>query len=301
MTGVPVGLPFASGNNSRPARSAAGGSPAAARTVRAGKNAPARLGQAKLRALEGRLSQRDRAVLATVRDLRLATSPHLKALHFADAATPLTAARKARRCLQRLTDLGLLRRLDRLIGGLHAGSAAYVYALTAAGQRVLAGPGARPRRHEPSLPFVAHTLAIADLYVGLHQRARSEPGITVLDLQTEPRCWRSWTGLSGEQLLLRPDLYLAASVDADELRWFIEVDLGSEHRPALVRKARAYQRYYDSGVEQQREGLFPRVAWVVPDEQRAVQLTRAFEQEHELTGELFAVLLQAEAAERLTQ
>ena len=166
---------------------------------------------------------------------------------------------------------------------------------------MLDAPGARRRPYEPSLPFVSHTLAIADLYVALHGRARDERHVELLDLQTEPRCWRSWSGLSGERQLLRPDVYLAATVDADELRWFIELDLGSEHRPALVRKARAYQRYYDSGVEQQREGLFPRVAWVVPDEQRAMQLVRAFAAERVLTGELFAVLLQAEAAERLTE
>lgn len=171
--------------------------------------------------------------------------------------------------------------------------------MTAAGQRLLTEPGARPRRHEPSLPFVAHTLAIADLYVGLHQRARQD-GVRLLDLQTEPRCWRSWTGLSGERQLLRPDLYLAAAVGRDELRWFIEVDLGSEHRPALVRKARAYQRYYDSDVEQTQSGIFPRVAWVVPDDRRARQLAGALSADQALTGELFAVLPAAEAAERLT-
>jgi len=300
MNAVPVGLPFASGSSGHPARSGAGCTPATAGTVRAGRNAVARLGQAKLRALEGRLSERDRAVLQTVRELRLMTSPQLEVLHFADAATPLTAARKARRSLQRLADQGLLRRLERLIGGLHAGSAAYVYALTAAGQRLLTEPGARPRRHEPSLPFVAHTLAIADLYVGLQQRGR-QAGVWLLDLQTEPRCWRSSTGLSGERQLLRPDLYLAATVGRDELRWFIEVDLGSEHRPALIRKARAYQRYYDSGVEQTQNGIFPLVAWVVPDRRRSMQLIQALESERDLTGELFAVMLADETAERLTE
>ena len=300
MTGVPVDLPFASGSEPHEARSAAKWASTAAGTVRAGRSAPARLGQAKLQALRARLSDRDMAVLKTVSELRLVRSNHLEALHFGDAATPLTAARKSRRTLQRLTEFGLLRRLDRLIGGLHAGSAAFVYALTAAGQRLLTEPGARPRRYEPSLPFVEHTLAIADLYVALHRRSASA-GRRLLDLQTEPRCWRSWTGLSGERQLLRPDLYLAVAVGPDELRWFIEVDLGSEHRPALVRKARAYQRYYEAGVEQAREGLFPRVAWIVPDSRRARQLAGALDSDRELTKELFAVLLQQEAAERLTE
>lgn len=300
MNAVPIGLPFASGSDGHSSRSGAGGTRAAAGTVRAGSSASARLGQAKLRAIAVRLSERDRAVLEAVRELRLVTSPQLEVLHFADAATPLTAARKARRCLQRLTDQGLVHRLERLIGGLHAGSAAYVYALTAAGQRLLAGPGARLRRQEPSLPFVGHTLAIAGLYVGLQQRGRGD-GVRLLDVETEPRCWRSWTGLSGERQLLRPDLYVAAMVGHDELRWFVEVDLGSEHRPALIRKARAYQHYYDSGVEQTSSGLFPRVAWVVPDDRRAAQLANALAADEALTSELFAVLLASEAAERLTE
>lgn len=300
MSGVPIGLPFASDSAAHSARSGGDRIASRAGTVSASSHTPARLGQAKLRALEGRLSERDLALLRTVSELRLATSPQLEALHFQEAATPLTAARKSRRTLQRLTEHGLLRRLERLIGGLHAGSAAYIYALTAAGQRLLAEPGARPRRHEPSLPFVAHTLAIADLYVGLHRRA-GDPGVEVLDLQTEPRCWRSWTGLSGERQLLRSDLYLGAVIGSDELRWFIELDLGSEHRPALIRKARTYQRYYDSGIEQTRDGIFPRVAWVVPDNRRARQLVQAIGSERDLTDELFAVMLADEAAERLTE
>jgi hypothetical protein len=204
--------------------------------------------------------------------------------------------------LKRLTELGLLRRLEgRAVGGLHAGSASFIYTTTAAGQRLLDEPGARPRRHEPSLPFVAHTLAIADLYVELHRLAADPEGeAELLDIQTEPDCWRSWTGLGGERLLLRPDLYVAVGVGADEVRHFVEVDLGSEHRPALVRKALAYQRYYDSGVEEARDGVFPRVAWVVPDARRAEHLTSALTTTPTLAAQLFTVVLAEEATTALT-
>jgi len=191
--------------------------------------------------------------------------------------------------------------LVRQIGGLHAGSAGYIYALTSAGQRLLDVPGARKRVSEPSLPFVDHTLAIADLFVGLHQQvANTNAGaVELLDVQTEPTCWRGWTGIGGSRELLRPDLYLEAVFGEDELRWFVEVDCGTEHRPAIVRKAGAYQRYYLSGAEQDRDGVFPRVAWVVPNDQRADQLSRSLASEPSLSPELFAVLLADDAARQL--
>jgi hypothetical protein len=245
------------------------------------------------------LSPRDWAVLQSVATLRLATSRHLEAPHFTDSPSPLTAARKCRRVLRRLTDRGLLRRLERTIGGLHAGSAAFIYAVTGTGQRLLSAPDSRARRAEPSLPFVAHTLAIADLYVAVHAVVATGT-CDLLAIQTEPTCWRSWTGLGGEQLRLRPDLYVAVGVGDDEVRHFVEVDLGSEHRPALVRKAQAYQAYYDSGVEQDREGVFPEVAWLVPDTARGRLLKRAFAQQRDLTPGLFRVLTLEDGAGALT-
>ncbi len=50
----------------------------------------------------------------------------------------VSAARIARRVLARLTELGVLARLERRIGGLRAGSSGYVYYLGPAGQRLVA-------------------------------------------------------------------------------------------------------------------------------------------------------------------
>lgn len=73
-------------------------------------------------AREVELSVRDRAVITTVDNLRLVTGGQLQRLFFADASAGSTNARVARRCLQRLTDLGLLVRPARRVGGLRAGS-----------------------------------------------------------------------------------------------------------------------------------------------------------------------------------
>lgn len=297
MTDVPLDVPVASSNRQAIAEVGAGLQPTVAGTDGTSRGVH-RLGPRGLRWARENLSERDRAVLYSVSQLRLATSRHLETLHYQDAATPLTAARKARRTLHRLVALGLLRRLERRIGGLHAGSAGYIYVLTAGGQRVIGQPGARRRVSEPSWPFIAHTLAVADLFVEIHRiAAKVEPGdIDLLDVQTEPTCWRSWEAIGGGRNVLRPDLYLALGVGADELRWFIEVDRATEHRPALRAKAEAYQRYYDSDTEQRHDGVFPCVAWVVPDQLRRDELLRLLTAEGRFTEGLFAVFVASRAA-----
>ncbi len=288
MTDVPLALPVASRSSEPQRRSASVYGQLGAGTV--GPNGGVvRLGARRLSRLQAGLSERDRALLGSIAQLRLATSRQLESLHFADAATPLTAARKARRTLQRLVDLGLLRRLKRQIGGLHAGSAAYIYALSERGPRVLDLSGPRRRAGEPAWPFVAHTLAVADLVVALHVATRRLDR-ELLALEVEPAAWRAWTNLGGGWETLKPDLYLAVGAGADELRWFVEVDRATEHRPALVRKCLAYQAYYEAGIEQTREGVFPRVAWVVPDLARAELLRELIARNRGLRSELFVVV-----------
>jgi hypothetical protein len=288
MTELPLGVPLASSTNQADPSSNGPAARLVAGTVGSIGGRSSRLGQRRLEAVAGSLSPRDLAVLQSVRQLRLATSRHLEQLHFVRDATPTSAARKCRRVLRRLHEIGLLRRLERTVGGLHAGSAGFIYSVTAAGRRLLSEPGSRLRRAEPSLPFVGHTLAIADLYVEVHELTDGDD-YDLLALETEPNCWRRWSGLGGEPQLLRPDLYVALGIGADEVRHFVEVDLGTEHRPALVRKARAYQGYYESGVEQQRDGIFPRVTWLVPDPQRVRLLEQAFTTDRSLSRELFLV------------
>jgi Replication-relaxation len=305
---LPVASPVASPNPGHPHWSDGRSGQLRDRTVEDFLGCSRRLGRRRLAAVREGLSRRDLAVLADIGRFRLLTSRQLETLHFNEAATPLTAARTCRRVLRRLTSLGLLHRLERRIGGLHAGSAAFIYALSDGGQRLLDGGADAPRKrlHEPSLPFVAHTLAIAELYVALVISSRQDSGIgpgiiELLDVQTEPACWRRWSRGDGSGEVLRPDLSVSLGVGSDELRWFVEVDRGSEHLPTVLRKAATYQRYYDSAVEQTREGVFPRVLWVVPDGRRAQQLAAGLQRERGLTAELFAVSPSDAAVQRLRQ
>lgn len=230
-----------------------------------------RYGRAAVRELRRALSERDLAVVSQVAELRLMSGRQIEAVHFPHAAhaTASAAGRQCRRVLARLVRDRLLLRLPRRVGGIRAGSHAFVYGLGPVGHRLLRDDGSRLRVHEPGDPFVAHQLAVSQLVVDLTVTSRSS-GLELVAVEGEPTCWRTLPALG--RLLLRPDLFLALAVGELEYRWFVEVDRGSHHLPAVLRKARLYQSYYQSGVEQARHGVFPRVAWVTPDASRATRL-----------------------------
>jgi hypothetical protein len=239
--------------------------------------------------LRARLSERDRAIIAEVAEWRLMTARQIQALRFPnekhDGERAATRARQ--RVLSRLTRERLLIRLTRRIGGVRAGSASFVFGLGPVGQRVLALDGPRRRAYEPTERFVDHTLAIAQVVVEATLAAR-QGLLEVLACQSEPRCWRQFVGLGGRQTV-RPDAFLSLGVGAYELHWFIEVDRASESLPTVLSKCRLYAEYYQSGQEQAKHGVFPRVCWVTPDEARAERLRQAIARDRTLPALLFVV------------
>lgn len=223
--------------------------------------------------LRERLSARDVAIIRQVAELRLMSARQIQAIHFpaAEHDNDRAATRARQRVLARLTGERLMTRLDRRIGGVRAGSAGFVLTLGPVGQRVLALDGPRRRAYEPTLRFVDHTLAIAQLVVELTLASRRGL-VEVLELQAEPRSWRAFSHIGGRSLL-RPDAFMALGSSDYELRWFIEMDRGSESLPVVVRKCHLFAAYYQAGVEQaEHGGIFPRVCWIVPDEARAERL-----------------------------
>jgi hypothetical protein len=251
--------------------------------------------------LRERLSERDLAIIRQVAELRLMSARQIQAIHFPDDEHENSAAatRARQRVLRRLCRDGLLVALERRIGGVRAGSAGLVLALGPVGQRVLAANGPRRRSYEPTWRFVDHTLAIAQLIVDVSLAARRGT-LDLLASQAEPDCWREVTGLGGQQWL-RPDAFLVLGVGDYELRWFIEVDRASESLPVVLRKCRLYADYYQSGTEQGAHGgVFPRVCWVVPDEQRAERLRAAMARDRHLPGQLFVVTTSELAVATLT-
>ncbi len=232
-----------------------------------------RLSRRGLVQLADQLSDRDQAIIETLAKLRLLQADQVRRLFFHDISTKAGSARVCRRSLQRLTECGLLRPLERQVGGRRAGSKGTVFATTAAGRRLVAywaGLGDTSDRgmHEPGLPFVKHTLAISDLYVMLVEADRAGT-LELLAFDAEPACWRSFTTPLGGSSILKPDALVRVAVGEYEHASFVEVDLGTEGRGALLRKTDAYIAYFESGREQARHGLFPRVVWITTTESRA--------------------------------
>jgi hypothetical protein len=229
------------------------------------------------------------------------SAAQIGSLHFAPESPDTAAAanRNRRRTLAWLTTEHLLIRVGRRIGGVRAGSTGFVYTLGPVGQRLIGLDGPRRRFREPSATFADHTLAVAQLVVNLTVATR-HGRCDILALEAEPACWRTITGMGG-RLTLRPDLFVSLGVGDFERRFFIEVDRGSEHLPALLRKCRGYETYYRSGAEQARHGVFPRVCWVIPDEERSIRLQEAIERNRHLTDGLFVIVVTADALSTLTE
>ena len=205
---------------------------------------------------------RDIDVLRDIETRRFMTSGHICKLRFGTASTPGSAQRIANRAINRLRGYGLIVELNRRIGGYRGGSGDNVWALTAAGYRLLhLGDNGKPRKcsFEPSQRFAEHTLSISELDVQL----RGIDGIEVSEAQFEPACWRKYDGNT-----LKPD-YFAVTTDGEyEDLWFFEVDLDTESPSRVLAKCDQYSAYYRSGMEQRDTGVFPRVVWVVPSGRR---------------------------------
>lgn len=250
----------------------------------------------QIRQLEQHLTERDLNIMRDLERFRLLRSDQVRRLHFGVAplgahATPLAATRAANRVLGRLDALGVLARLQRRIGGPKYGSSATVWQLAPAGERFLRALRGDPDRRkfaEPGTTFVAHTLAVADVAVEVLETARLGR-YEVLEIQTEPGCWRPFQA-GGSTLILKPDLLLVTADEETETHTFAEIDRGTEHMPAVRRKCDVYQRYYRDGGEERLRGLFPAVVWVVPDEPRAAAIRGAIETDGTLETELFTVV-----------
>jgi hypothetical protein len=244
--------------------------------------------------LKASLSARDLLVLATLARVRLATSGQLERLCFAGLTT-----RRARQALARLADRRLVARLPRTVGGVRAGSGRFVYTLDVAGRR-LTGAGHRRRPWNLGSSFLAHGLAVTELYVRLVEADRTGT-LTFSDFTGEPSCWRSFAGPGGGRVILKPDALVRMQQGRFEDRWFIEVDRGTESKPTLARKCETYRRYWQSGTEQAASGFFPRVLWLAPDDHRHAQLIDVLSRQPTEAWPLFVVTTFAEATARIAR
>lgn len=172
------------------------------------------------------------AILSSVARLRQLTTSQILRLHYPDG---LLRSRQIRcsRHLKRLNDLGLIRR----VWGTYD-RPEYVY--MPADSKARTGS--------------MHTLDITELYVQLTE-AQPQSYVTELVFDPEP-----WCHVQIGHQTLKPDFYL----DLGSMRYFGELDRGTEFSSQLAEKMRRYLRAY----EMWDEPTFPLCVWIVHDTDR---------------------------------
>jgi hypothetical protein len=169
----------------------------------------------------------------TVTTFRHATASQLRRLHY-PYGTQKGKEVRSRRHLKRLTDLGLLRR----VRGVYNGVAEYVYM----------PPNIKS---QPD----AHTLDIIELYVRHVEAFNISDPTYQKNPETLIYVPEPWCHVPLGHMTLKPDGF----IDTDHMKYYLEMDRGTEFASQLAEKMRRYQRAY----EQWPEDVFPLCVWVV--------------------------------------
>jgi hypothetical protein len=296
-----------------------------------GKNRISRIGKRELEKIADALGDRDRHILESLKAYKYLTTEQIRKLHFTDEHTEkahskadltdtadttlthhsitsdyLSSLRAANRTLAKLKELGAINHLTRRIGGVRAGSGSFVWSLTMTGARLVSmfdpalADTERKRFYEPSPSFLTHILAVAETGVRLTGLCHSGD-ITLKVKQTEPNCWRQYTGMGGQTIWLRPDLFAITSSGDFIDHWFFEIDLATESPVTVVKKCALYLAYRQSGAEQRTRGVFPYVVWIVPDNKRKTSLTNHLSENIRGETKLFVFITMNELEQLITQ
>lgn len=225
--------------------------------------------------IEQRLTERDRAIIASVRRLRIVTGGQLQRLHFTTGSTLRSRQTSRQRALARLADWRVLIAIRLRAGGSVGGSAGLAYALDAAGARIAARllpdhptPPASPRL--PGDRYLAHAVTVSELAVRLTEHAPAH-GWRLDTYQAEPDCWwpagnrRSW---------LKPDAYTTLTAPSGaRAHWWLEIDRATEATPTIKNKLASYVEFADRHHHTGPGGIVPYVLVTTPDQERAATIT----------------------------
>lgn len=249
--------------------------------------------------LATQLSSRDQAILRDLERIRVLSGNQLERLHFHNLAAA-NRDRARRRVLNRLITWHTVTTLSRRVGGVRAGSAGLIYSLDTAGQRVLClldkqedQPVRRP--WTPGTLFLAHTLAVAELYVQLREAERAGQ-LELPKFLAEPASWQRTASLG----TIKPDAYALVAYGDVEDTWWIEVDQATESRNTLRRKLNLYLLAAQAGVAGP-DGVLPRVLITVPDERRLAAMREIIGDLSMNAERLFSVTLHSQAIEYLAE
>jgi len=241
--------------------------------------------------------EREKAILSSLWQLRYLTAKQILRLHFLGNANPTAALRAVHRMMCKLQGYGVAESLERRIGGLRAGSGAFVWTLTESGTVFLQlhDPkyDKRKRAFEPSLNFLGHTLAVAETYIQLTEVCRRN-NLELIKTELEPECWRGYKGEDGKPASMKPDMYAVTVNGQYEDCWFIEVDMGTESPNKVLDKCRRYIYYCKTGIEQKHNEVFPLVVWLVYTPNRKAKLQQYIAECREIpepSKNIFAVIM----------
>ena len=227
----------------------------------------------RIAALLGRLQDRDMKVLHALDWCFYLKTDQVQRLFFNSSPTSQAAKSATMRTLNRLKENGLIRILERRVGGVRGGSDSMVWRLTEGGHRLLHmseyNSKTRKRFLELSVSMQNHTLAVSECFVNVYEANRELQNDKAPYVEFEPRCWRAFESM-GKRFSLNPDLYVALRNGDYEDHWFIEMDMGTEAMDKIIEKCEQYHRYFNTRAEQRKTGTFPIVLWVVtkPDRKR---------------------------------
>jgi hypothetical protein len=258
---------------------------------------PARVRMPYVEQLAQRLSPRDRSIISTIYRLRLISGPQLERLHFHEL-TGRSRSVKRSQTLKRLADMGVIAPLDRLVGSANRGSAPQCYTLDTAGRRFVQlrvnreSPETHVRR--PRVPgdrFIAHTLAVSELYVVLVELSRLG-GFTIVDFQAEADAYRP----DGGRGWIKPDAFVRMERGETADYWWYEADLATESLPTIRSKLLAYLDFVQRG-QLGPDGLVPRVLIGVRGRKRQEAIQAVIDGLPEPAAALFLVADMAAAAQ----
>lgn len=239
-----------------------------------------------------RLTKQDYDLLSLLNRCRYATTKQLVELYFRQNK-PKTATRRANLLTKKLSNLGLIHHLERRIGGVRAGSGSYIWYLTHKGVKTLrtVDPSIKLKlknRYEPTQNHLKHQLFVTQIFVEL-TTLHLDGKIKLENFSFEPKCWRSFATLFSS-FTLKPDAFAKLTIDDFEDAYFFEADNATEHIGRVIAKCKQYIQYFNTGIEQRENEIFPLVVWVVPDEKRKLAILNRIKEDLDAYWELFTVI-----------
>ena len=251
----------------------------------------------EIRLLARKLDTREMKILEHLHKVKFATSDQLRRVFFTENKNDTAGLRACNRATKRMKEVGVIDHLDQQVGGKRGGSSGKIWTFSGTGYNLLKLENTklkvgRKRLYEPtSILFLEHMLAINEIYTKLLE-LNQQKKIELLEAQHEPRCWRTFSE-RGISFYVKPDLF-ASLVPAREREfetvYFLEIDRATEAPSKVIKKCKQYITYYNSGIEQRQNGVFPFVVWITPNRKRCEQLIRYIHENLPKAEMLFRVI-----------